>query len=163
VEAADGAARPLYFAPTEKSGDHAAQSHAAEVPEGTVMVAAPLQGTVVTIQVKEGEIVRPGQQLAVIESMKMEHLVMTEEGGRVTKLVAGDGVTLLHGEPILYLEPLDVAVDSAAMEAEIDLDHIRSDLAEMLARQANTRDENRPASVERRRNTNQRTARENIA
>jgi acetyl/propionyl-CoA carboxylase alpha subunit/acetyl-CoA carboxylase carboxyltransferase component len=163
VEAADGAARPLYFAPTEKSGDQAVQSRAAEVPEGTVMVAAPLQGTVVAIQVKEGEIVRSGQQLAVIESMKMEHLVMAEQGGRVTKLVAGDGVTLLHGEPILYLEPLDVAADSAAMEAEIDLDHIRPDLAEMLARQANTRDENRPASVERRRNTNQRTARENIA
>jgi pyruvate carboxylase len=163
VEAADGAARPLYFAPTEKSGDQAVQSRAAEVPEGTAMVAAPLQGTVVAIQVKEGEIVRSGQQLAVIESMKMEHLVMAEQGGRVTKLVAGDGVTLLHGEPILYLEPLDVAAGSAAMEAEIDLDHIRPDLAEMLARQANTRDENRPASVERRRNTNQRTARENIA
>lgn len=164
VEAADGAARPLFFAPTDKSGDHAAQAHAAqEVPEGTVMVAAPLQGTVVTIQVKEGEIVRPGQQLAVIESMKMEHLVMAEQGGRVTKLAAGDGVTLLHGEPILYLEPLDVAADSAAKEAEIDLDHIRPDLAEMFSRQANTRDENRPASVERRRNTNQRTARENVA
>ncbi|MGV7217498.1 carboxyl transferase domain-containing protein [Bradyrhizobium sp. UFLA05-112] len=163
VEAADGAARPLFFAPTDKSGDHAAQTHVAqEVPEGTVMVAAPLQGTVVTIQVKEGEIVRPGQQLAVIESMKMEHLVMAEQGGRVMRLVAGDGVTLLHGEPILYLEPLDVAADSAAKEAEIDLDHIRPDLAEMLSRQANTRDENRLASVERRRNTNQRTARENV-
>ncbi|MGY8664048.1 carboxyl transferase domain-containing protein [Bradyrhizobium sp. UFLA05-109] len=164
VEAADGAARPLFFAATDKSGDHAAQNHVAqEVPEGTVMVAAPLQGTVVAIQVGEGEIVRPGQQLAVIESMKMEHLVMAEQGGRVTKLVAGDGVTLLHGEPILYLEPLDVATDSAAKEAEIDLDHVRPDLAEMFSRQANTRDENRPASVERRRNTNQRTARENVA
>jgi acetyl/propionyl-CoA carboxylase alpha subunit/acetyl-CoA carboxylase carboxyltransferase component len=164
VEAADGAARPLFFAAAERSGDHAAEAHAAQdVPEGTVMIAAPLQGTVVTIQVKEGEIVRPGQQLAVIESMKMEHLVMAEQGGRVAKLLAGDGVTLLHGEPILYLEPLDVAADSAAREAEIDLDHIRPDLAEMIARQANTRDENRPASVERRRNTNQRTARENIA
>lgn len=127
------------------------------------MVAAPLQGTIVTIQVKEGEIVRPGQQLAVIESMKMEHLVMAEQGGRVTKLLAGDGATLMHGEPILYLEPLDVAADSTAAEADVDLDHIRPDLAELIARQANTLDENRPASVERRRNTNQRTARENVA
>lgn len=164
VEAADGAAKPLYFAAAERSGAHAAEAHIAQVvPEGTVMVAAPLQGTIVTIQVKEGEIVRPGQQLAVIESMKMEHLVMAEQGGRVTKLVAGDGVTLLHGEPILYLEPLDVAADSAAAEADIDLDHIRPDLAELIARQANTLDANRPASVERRRNTNQRTARENVA
>lgn len=163
VEAADGAAKPLYFAATERSG-HGTETHVAQaVPEGAVMVAAPLQGTIVTIQVKEGEIVRPGQQLAVIESMKMEHLVMAEQGGRVMKLVAGDGVTLLHGEPILYLEPLDVAADSAAAEADIDLDHIRPDLAELIARQANTLDEKRPASVERRRNTNQRTARENVA
>src|SRR3569832_518996 len=88
---------------------------------------------------------------------------MAEQGGRVTKLVAGDGVTLMHGEPILYLEPLEVAADSAAAEADVDLDHIRPDLAELIARQANTLDENRPASVQRRRNTNQRTARENIA
>ncbi|WP_454650902.1 carboxyl transferase domain-containing protein [Bradyrhizobium liaoningense] len=163
VEAADGAAKPLYFAATER-GAHGAEAHIAQVvPEGAVMVAAPLQGTIVTIQVKEGEIVRPGQQLAVIESMKMEHLVMAEQGGRVMKLLAGDGATLMHGEPILYLEPLDVAADSTAAEADIDLDHIRPDLAELIARQANTRDENRPASVERRRNTNQRTARENVA
>ncbi|WFU26226.1 carboxyl transferase domain-containing protein [Bradyrhizobium sp. CB1717] len=163
VEAEEGAAKPLYFAATDRVG-HGAEAHVAPaVPEGAVMVAAPLQGTIVTIQVKEGEVVRPGQQLAVIESMKMEHLVMAEQGGRVTKLVAGDGVTLMHGEAIMYLEPLDVAADSAAAEADIDLDHIRADLAELIARQANTLDQNRPASVERRRNTNQRTARENVA
>ncbi|MBR0830524.1 carbamoyl-phosphate synthase large subunit [Bradyrhizobium manausense] len=164
VEAADGAARPLFFAATDHAGEHGAAKPVAQVvPEGAVMVAAPLQGTVVTVQVAEGEIVRPGQQLAVIESMKMEHLVMAEQGGRVMKLVAGDGVTLMHGEPILYLEPLDVAADTTSQEADIDLNHIRPDLAELIARQANTLDENRPASVERRRNTNQRTARENVA
>jgi acetyl/propionyl-CoA carboxylase alpha subunit/acetyl-CoA carboxylase carboxyltransferase component len=163
VEAADGAAKPLYFAATEY-GVATAETHVAQaVPEGAVMVAAPLQGTIVTIQVKEGEIVRPGQQLAVIESMKMEHLVMAEQGGRVMKLAAGDGVTLLHGEPIMYLEPLDVAADRTAAEADVDLDHIRPDLAELIARQANTLDQNRPVAVERRRNTNQRTARENVA
>ncbi|MDD1531680.1 carbamoyl-phosphate synthase large subunit [Bradyrhizobium sp. WBOS7] len=163
VEAADGAAKPLYFAAAERSGAHVEAHVAQAVPEGAVMVAAPLQGTIVTIQVKEGEIVRPGQQLAVIESMKMEHLVMAEQGGRVMKLLAADGVTLLHGEPILYLEPLDVAADRTTAEADIDLDHIRPDLAELIARQANTLDANRPAAVERRRNTNQRTARENVA
>ena len=48
-------------------------------------------------------------------------------------------------------------------EEDVDLDHIRPDLAELIARHAITLDENRPASVERRRKTNQRTARENIA
>ncbi len=51
----------------------------------------------------------------------------------------------------------------AAEEVDVDLDHIRPDLAELIARHAITLDENRPASVERRRKTNQRTARENVA
>ena len=108
--------------PRPSGGGPRRRAHVAQiVPEGTVMVAAPLQGTIVTIQVKEGEIVRPGQQLAVIESMKMEHLVMAEQGGRVMKLAAGDGVTLMHGEPILYLEPLDVAADASAVEKPISI------------------------------------------
>jgi acetyl-CoA carboxylase carboxyltransferase component len=69
----------------------------------------------------------------------------------------------MHGDPILYLEPADVDGDEAEQESEIDLDHIRPDLAELIARHAITRDENRPAAVARRRKTNQRTARENIA
>jgi acetyl-CoA carboxylase carboxyltransferase component len=93
----------------------------------------------------------------------MEHLVTAGQGGRVMRIVAADGVTLMQNEAILYLEPQDVAGDAVTEEAAIDLDHIRPDLAEMLARQANTYDENRPGSVERRRKTNQRTARENIA
>ncbi len=44
-------------------------------PVGSDTVPAPLQGTVITIEVAEGDLVRPGQQIAVIESMKMEHLV----------------------------------------------------------------------------------------
>ena len=43
-------------------------------PEGSLPVPAPLQGTIVAIEVAEGDLVRPGQQIAVLESMKMEHL-----------------------------------------------------------------------------------------
>ena len=58
-------------------------------PAGSVAVPAPLQGTVVAIDVGEGDLVRPGQQIAVLESMKMEHLVTAPHGGRVTKIAAG--------------------------------------------------------------------------
>jgi acetyl-CoA carboxylase carboxyltransferase component/biotin carboxyl carrier protein len=166
VGAAKETARPLFFAvsgaadgvvATAKGGGSVAG------PAGSVAVPAPLQGTVVAIEVAEGDLVRPGQQIAILESMKMEHLVEAPQGGKVTRLVAGNGVTLMHGDPILYLEPADVDGDEAEQESEIDLDHIRPDLAELIARHAITRDENRPAAVARRRKTNQRTARENIA
>lgn len=164
VEAAQQFDRPLIATDGADNRSSAAAAASNEpVPEGAVAIAAPLQGTVVAITVAEGDVVRPGQQLAVIESMKMEHLVAAEQGGRIRRIVAADGVTLMQGEPILYFEPQDVEGDHVVAEEDVDLDAIRPDLAEMLARQANTLDENRPDSVGRRRKTNQRTARENVA
>ena len=132
-------------------------------PAGSMPVPAPLQGTIVAVDVREGDLVRPGQQIAVLESMKMEHLVTAPHGGRVTKVAAEAGVTLMQDEAILYLEPAEIEAHDEAEEEQFDLDHIRPDLAELIERHAITLDENRPASVERRRKTNQRTARENIA
>lgn len=164
VEAAQQFDRPLIATEGADNRSSAAAAASKEpVPEGAVAIAAPLQGTVVAITVAEGDVVRPGQQLAVIESMKMEHLVAAEQGGRIRRIVAADGVTLMQGEPILYFEPQEVEGDHIVAEQDVDLDAIRPDLAEMLARQANTLDENRPDSVGRRRKTNQRTARENVA
>lgn len=141
----------------------AAVAASATGPAGSVAVPAPLQGTIVTIDVEEGDLVRPGQQIAVLESMKMEHLVTAPHGGRVTRVAAEAGVTLMQDEAILYLEPAELDAHDVTEEEDVDLDHIRPDLAELIERHAMTLDENRPASVERRRKTNQRTARENIA
>src|SRR4051812_6639439 len=132
-------------------------------PAGSVPVPAPLQGTIVAIEVREGDLVRPGQQIAVLESMKMEHLVTAPHGGKVTRIAAEAGVTLMQDEAILFLEPAEIDAHDVTEEEDVDLDHIRPDLAELIARHAITLDENRPASVERRRKTNQRTARENVA
>lgn len=162
VAAAKEADEPVLF---EMNGDLEATKSSADMagPEGSVAVPAPLQGTIVAIDVHEGELVRPGQQIAVLESMKMEHLVNAPHGGKVTKIASDAGTTLMQGEAILFLEPLELDEHDIAEEAEVDLDHIRHDLAELNARHAITRDENRPGAVERRRKTNQRTARENIA
>ena len=165
VGATADAAPPLFFATDGAATDAVASSKAGGPvagPAGSVAVPAPLQGTVVAIEVAEGDMVRPGQQIAVLESMKMEHLVTAPHGGRITKIAAAAGVTLMHGEAILFIEPAEVDWDEAEAESAVDLDHIRPDLAELIARHAITRDENRPGAVERRRKTNQRTARENI-
>jgi acetyl/propionyl-CoA carboxylase alpha subunit/acetyl-CoA carboxylase carboxyltransferase component len=167
VAALVGAAKEigdLLLFETDSPASTPAEISASETaPEGSIAVSAPLQGTIVAIEVAEGDLVRPGQQIAVLESMKMEHLVTAPHGGKVTKIAVGTGITLMHGEPILFLEPADIDGHDAAEEEAIDLDYIRPDLAESIARHAITLDENRPASVERRRNTNQRTARENIS
>ena len=150
------------FFPAAASSSEARSNKRPDTPAGTVSVAAPLQGTIVSIDVAEGDLVRPGQQIAVMESMKMEHLVTAVTGGRIAALVAKDGDTLMQGDAIVLIAPESVDHAAAEAEADIDPDHIRPDLADLIARHTITRDENRPGSVARRRKTNQRTARENI-
>ncbi|HEX2890820.1 biotin carboxylase N-terminal domain-containing protein, partial [Vineibacter terrae] len=132
-------------------------------PDGTVPLPAPMQGTIVNLSVAEGDVVRIGQQVLVMDAMKMEHVIKATVGGTVRVLTVAKGDTVFEGHPLLFVEPSD-AVGAAVEEvAEIDLDEIRPDLAEVLARHAGTRDANRPDAVARRRKTNQRTTRENIA
>ncbi len=162
LQAAGREHRALYYeGPETDAGD--ARAGALEDPEGTVAVAAPLQGTVVSVDVSDGDTVRPGQQIAVLEAMKMEHLVAAPAGGVVRETRARKGDTLYKDDAILFLEPADVDSGTAAKAEAADPDAIRPDLADMLARQAFGFDANRPKAVAKRRQTNHRTARENIA
>jgi acetyl/propionyl-CoA carboxylase alpha subunit len=149
--------------PVERAAGAAASAAPVfETLDGAEAVAAPLQSTVGVIAVNEGDLVRPGQTVAILEAMKMEHVVTAQSGGRVVRIAAAKGETLLKGAPILFLEPTEVeGVDEAAAQAQ-DLDFIRPDLAEVIERHGFTLDENRPESVARRRKTGHRTARENL-
>ena len=138
----------------------AAQSF--ETLDGAVTVAAPLSATVGSIAVAEGDLVRPGQALAVLEAMKMEHLVHATTGGQVLRIAVEAGATVAEGQPLVFLEPMEVAGGEAVEAVAEDLDAIRPDLAEVIARHRYTLDEARPDAVAKRRRTGHRTARENI-
>ncbi len=131
-------------------------------PEGADAVLAPLQGTIVSIDVEIGQEVFAGQQLLVMEAMKMEHVITADKAGIVRDVTVGAGDTVFEDHPLVFVEEADVEVTGDATDQEIDLDHIRPDLQEVLDRHAKGYDENRPNAVARRRKTNQRTARENI-
>ncbi len=134
-----------------------------EGPAGTVRLGAPLSGTVVTIDVAPGDEVREGQQVAVLEAMKMEHVVCAHAAGVIRQIDVCVGETMTEGAPILHLEPNGQDGGAREESAEIDLDLIRPDLAETLQRKASVLDAQRPEAVARRRRTGQRTVRENIA
>ncbi|HEX7761074.1 MAG TPA: carboxyl transferase domain-containing protein [Caulobacteraceae bacterium] len=140
----------------------ASPTAAVETIDGAHALAAPLQATVGSIDVAEGDLVRAGQAVAILEAMKMEHVVAAEIGGRVARVAAAKGEVLLKGQPILFVIPEEVDDHAGEAEEDIDLDFIRPDLAEALERWRITRDEARPEAVARRRSRNQRTVRENI-
>jgi acetyl-CoA carboxylase carboxyltransferase component len=127
-----------------------------------VAACTPLQGTVVSIEVGLGDRVRQGQLVAVVEAMKMEHEVDAPVSGTVERVEAAPGDTLWGDQVLLVIAEGDDDGTGEVEAEEVDLDEIRPSLAEVLELRAKMMDEARPQAVERRRKTNQRTARENL-
>jgi len=156
------AASPRFFSGINGNAAAAAAKHV-EGPAGTTPVPSTMQGKVISVDVAEGAIVAKGQQIAVLEAMKMEHTIAAPISGTVRKIAAIANATLMEGEPILFIEEGAGGSEAAVTEEAIDLDYIRPDLQHVIDRHALGLDENRPDAVERRRKRNQRTVRENIA
>jgi acetyl/propionyl-CoA carboxylase alpha subunit/acetyl-CoA carboxylase carboxyltransferase component len=133
-----------------------------EGPPGALPVVAPLQATLGRLDVAAGDVVRRGQTLAILEAMKMEHVLVAPFAGEVALTAAEPGAILAKDQVVIFVIPSGAEETAAAEEQVVDPDHIRPDLAAVLARWEITGDEARPEAVARRRARNQRTARENI-
>jgi acetyl/propionyl-CoA carboxylase alpha subunit len=144
------------------SADVADEAPTLTGPDGSAGVASPIQGTIVAIDVAVGDQVRQGQQVAVVEAMKMEHVITAPPGGIVRGVTMAPGDVVREGYPILFSEEAEVEGGTVAAGAEMDPDHIRADLRESRDRHAFGLDENRPDAVARRRKLGYRMPRENI-
>jgi len=154
----------LYVKPEEAEPDPA-ELAAAETPvgpEGTVAVAAPLQGMIIGFQVAVGDTVLAGQPVLVMEALKMEHIVSTTVSGVVREIALEVGDTIFEDTPILFVEPADVA-GAYVREKAPDPDEIRPDLAEINRLHFLASDEGRPGPTAKRHASGKRTTRENIA
>jgi acetyl-CoA carboxylase carboxyltransferase component len=121
-----------------------------------------MQGTVVSVDVRDGDRIAAGAEIAVIEAMKMEHLVVAQTGGIVRLVAVAEGELLAEGQPVVFLEPIAGGSAEAPASSPVDLEAIRPDLAEVVARHELGLDAARPDAVARRRKTGQRTTRENV-
>jgi acetyl/propionyl-CoA carboxylase alpha subunit/acetyl-CoA carboxylase carboxyltransferase component len=140
-----------------------AETTTATGPDGSIGMGAPIQGTIVSIDVSAGDQVLEGQQIAVVEAMKMEHVISAEVSGIVRQVTMSEGDVVREGYPIVFIEEAEVAGESAARDEALDLDYVRPDLQESYDRHAMTLDENRKEAVERRHARGSRMPRENIA
>jgi acetyl/propionyl-CoA carboxylase alpha subunit/acetyl-CoA carboxylase carboxyltransferase component len=157
LEHGKSGAEPAALAPAshERSADIAG-------PDGTISIPAPLQGTIINIAVAAGDAVREGDPLLIMESMKMEHVIGAPISGVVRAIHVSQGETVFEGHGLVFIEPTAFSEIEKAAAQHIELDFIRPDLAAVIGRHRATLDASRPAAVARRRNTGQRTARENV-
>ncbi|MFE1950467.1 carboxyl transferase domain-containing protein [Streptomyces sp. NPDC059524] len=123
---------------------------------------APMSGTVVAVEAEPGRAVAAGAVLVVLEAMKMEHVVRAEQAGVVRELRAAVGETVAEGAELVLLDPGEAGPAEREDAGPVDLDAVRPDLAEVVARHAFGLDGNRPGAVAKRHAAGRRTARENL-
>ncbi len=75
-----------------------------EKPDTSKQVISPMPGLLVSLSVAEGEEVKQGEPVAVIEAMKMENQLFAESDGTVAKIHFGPGDSLDVGALIIELE-----------------------------------------------------------
>ena len=135
----------------------------ADVPNDMIPISAPMQGTIVSINVQVNQEICAGQVLAVMEAMKMEHELVSDSDGIIYQVRASVGQIIGEGSPIILLEKSEVSIDKESVVEELDLNIVRQDLQENFDLHAYTLDEHRHSAVKKRRSRGGRMPRENIA
>ena len=76
----------------------------AAAPSGAAtQVTSPLPGVIVEVSVKEGQAVKAGQKVAVLEAMKMENEIPAAKDGVITAIHVNKGDSVLEGAPIVSI------------------------------------------------------------
>ena len=72
--------------------------HASSSPKA---LKAPMPGTILDIKVKEGEAVKKGQVLMILEAMKMENEILASDDGKVKGIYVQKGASVNTGDPLV--------------------------------------------------------------
>lgn len=89
-------------APTTASGEPVVSRPAASTTKGAVK--SPLPGVILQVNCKVGDAVKRGQNLLVLEAMKMENNIHSQVSGTVTKILVNPGDSVLEGADIMIIE-----------------------------------------------------------
>ena len=66
-------------------------------------VNAPMPGTILKVNVSNGDAVKAGQVLVVLEAMKMENEILAPKDGTVTQVLVNRGATVDTGAPMVVI------------------------------------------------------------
>ena len=91
---------PRAAAASEESARPAQSAAPAVAPGAGKKIVSPLPGVIIEVCVKEGEAVKRGQKIAVIEAMKMENDILAECDGTVSAIYVKKSDSVLEGADI---------------------------------------------------------------
>ncbi len=80
-----------------------AKTSSPSAPKGTGTIKSPLPGVILDLFVKEGDIVKIGQRLLVLEAMKMENNIESDKAGRVVSISKSKGDSVMEGDVLIVI------------------------------------------------------------
>ena len=102
VPTAAPVAAPVAAAPAATPAAPAAPAAPAVTGAGEA-VAAPMPGTILKVNVAQGQAVKEGDVLVILEAMKMENEIMAPKSGTVTQVLVTKGSTVDTGAPLVVI------------------------------------------------------------
>ncbi|WP_457591522.1 biotin/lipoyl-containing protein [Geoglobus sp.] len=113
---------------TVKTGEDTQVQTAQKATGGEVR--AEMSGSIVRILVKEGDAVRKGQPLLILEAMKMENEIVSPFDGTVESIEVGEGDKVQAGDVLVRINTGDVSDGSeGSAVAEGEGTHVKAEMA----------------------------------
>ena len=94
------AAAPVAKAPAAS----AAKAPEATVSAGQEVIDSPMPGNIWKVLVAEGDSVKEGQALIILEAMKMENELVSPKDGVVSKILTSEGTSVDTGDKLVIIE-----------------------------------------------------------
>lgn len=73
----------------------------AAVADVSKAVTAPIPGVIISVAVKPGDAVKHGQELCILEAMKMKNIIRASREGVIASVLISAGDTVRHGQPLV--------------------------------------------------------------
>lgn len=80
-----------------------AKTSSPSAPKGAGSIKSPLPGVILDVMVKEGDTVKMGQRLLVLEAMKMENNIEADKAGVVTSILKQKGDSVMEGDVLIII------------------------------------------------------------
>ncbi|WP_028992079.1 DUF2118 domain-containing protein [Thermoanaerobacter thermocopriae] len=89
---------------TQEISQPVSKAEASSIPKGSKVISAPMPGTILDVKVKEGDRVKRGDVVVILEAMKMENEIMAPDEGVIVSIHVSKGSSVNTGDMLVTMD-----------------------------------------------------------